>query len=284
MPASIDLKPVDASLAAPSCQASAKGAATMPQLEIHQFPCLSDNYGVLIHDREKAVTASIDAPEAAAVRQALAQKGWTLTHILTTHHHADHTGGNSALKSETGCTIVGPRAEAARIPGIDVALGDGDTYQFGSFEARVLDTPGHTAGHITYWLPDAGVAFAGDTLFALGCGRLFEDSAENMWASLSKLIALPPETKVYCGHEYTQANAKFALTIEPENDALQSRAKEIAELRSRGEPTLPTTIARELESNPFLRTQSPAIRKRLGMEDRADWEIFAEVRRRKDNA
>ena len=184
----------------------------MPKLEIHQFPCLSDNYGVLIRDAERGVTASIDAPDAKAVAAALKEKGWRLTHILTTHHHADHTDGNLALKAETKCTIIGPRAEAAKVPGIDKQVGEGDTFKFGAHEVRVFDTPGHTAGHITYWLPADGVAFVGDTLFAIGCGRVIEGNAQMMWASLQKLMALPKETLVYCGHEYTQANAKFALT------------------------------------------------------------------------
>lgn len=256
----------------------------MTDLIVHQFPCLSDNYGVLIHDSDKGLTASIDAPEAGAIRRALKDKGWKLTHILTTHHHADHTGGNKALKAETNCTIVGPKREAARIPGIDKSVAEGDSFEFGSFQVRVFDTPGHTAGHIAYWLPDARVAFAGDTLFALGCGRLFEEGAKTMWGSLSKLMELPPETTVYCGHEYTETNARFALTIEPENQALQERVSEIRKLRARDEPTLPTTIARELETNPFLRTASSAIRERLAMEDAEDWRVFAEVRRRKDKA
>lgn len=256
----------------------------MATLEIHQFPCLSDNYGVLIHDAENNVTASIDAPEASAVKKALAEKGWALTHILTTHYHADHTGGNMELKGETGCTIVGPKNEAERVPGIDVQVGDGDTVSFGAFTAKIFDTPGHTAGHISYWFPEAKVAFAGDTLFALGCGRLFEGDAQTMWNSLSKLKALPPETSVYCGHEYTQSNAEFAVTVEPGNHKLVARAEEIAALRAKGEPTLPTTIARELDTNPFLRPDSPEIRSNLNMADAQDWEVFGEVRRRKDNA
>jgi hydroxyacylglutathione hydrolase len=256
----------------------------MAELEIHQFPCLSDNYGVLIHDPEADVTASIDAPETEAVRAALAEKGWRLAHILTTHYHADHTDGNLPLKSETGCTIVGPRAEAGKVRGIDVEVGDGDTYQFGSFEVRVLDTPGHTAGHISYWIPEAKVAFVGDTVFAMGCGRLFEGDAKTMWNSLSKIIALPPETTLYCGHEYTQSNADFALTVEPGNEALQARAEEVRDLRAQGKPTLPTVLARELETNPFLRPGSAEIRANLGMEEAEDWEVFGEVRRRKDNA
>lgn len=254
----------------------------MTSLEIFQFPCLSDNYGVLIHDASANVTASIDAPEAAAVNEALAEKGWTLTHILTTHHHGDHTGGNDALKKATGCTIVGPRAEAARVPGIDVQVGEGDDVSVGSFTAKVIETPGHTAGEISYWFADPGVAFVGDTLFSLGCGRLFEGSAETMWASLRKLMDLPEETVIYCGHEYTLSNANFALTIEPGNQALQERADEVRTLREQGRPTLPTTIGRELETNPFLRPSSSEIQERLGMQGADEWRIFAEIRQRKD--
>jgi hydroxyacylglutathione hydrolase len=256
----------------------------MAALQVHQFPCLSDNYGVLIHDAERKLTASIDAPDAGTVAAALKEKGWRLTHILTTHHHGDHTGGNLALKGETKCTIIGPRGEAAKVPGIDKAVGEGDTFSFGGYEVRVLDTPGHTAGHITYWLPSAGIAFVGDTLFAIGCGRVIEGNAQMMWSSLQKLMELPKETTVYCGHEYTQANAKFALTVEPENEALQKRAKEVDGLRAAGKPTLPTKIGLELETNPFLRPASPAIQKRLGMAGKPEWQIFGEIRERKNRS
>jgi hydroxyacylglutathione hydrolase len=255
----------------------------MAKLEIHQFPCLSDNYGVLIHDSE-GPTAAIDAPDAKAVTAALKAKGWALTHILTTHHHHDHTGGNLELKSATGCTITGPRGEAAKIPGIDTQVGGGDTFRFGSHEVRVLDTPGHTAGHITYWLPQAGAAFVGDTLFAMGCGRVIEGNAQMMWESLKRLIALPRETVVYCGHEYTQANARFALTIEPDNAALQKRAKEVDALRAAGKPTLPTRMDIELETNPFLRPHVPAIQQRLGLVGKPEWQIFGEIRERKNRS
>src|SRR5262245_17348537 len=256
----------------------------MATLQIHQFPCLSDNFGVLIHDAEAGITASIDAPDATAVARALQEKGWTLTHILTTHHHLDHTAGNAALKAETGCTIIGPRGEAAKVPGIDRQVGGGDTFAFGPHQVQVLDTPGHTAGHITYVLPSAKVAFVGDTLFAIGCGRVIEGNARMMWDSLKKLMALPKDTAVYCGHEYTQANAKFALTIEPENAALVQRAKEVDAVRAQGKATLPTTIGVELETNPFLRPNAPAIQKRLGMEGRPEWEIFGEIRERKNRS
>jgi hydroxyacylglutathione hydrolase len=254
----------------------------MAKLDIHQFPCLSDNYGVLIRDAEAGVTAAIDAPDASQVAAALKEKGWRLTHILTTHHHGDHTAGNLALKADTKCTIIGPRGEAAKVPGIDKQVGEGDTFKFGSFEVRVLDTPGHTAGHITYLIPSAGVAFVGDTLFAIGCGRVIEGNAQMMWNSLQKLMALPKETQVYCGHEYTQSNAKFALTIEPENAALVKRAKEVDQLRAAGKPTLPTNIGIELETNPFLRPSVPAIQQRLGMTGKPEWQIFGEIRERKN--
>jgi len=256
----------------------------MAKLEIHQFPCLSDNYGVLVCDAEAGVVASIDAPDAGAVTRALADKGWRLTHILTTHHHGDHTTGNLALKAETKCTVIGPRGEASKVPGIDRAVGEGDTFMLGGHEVRVLDTPGHTAGHVSYWIPSAGVAFVGDTLFAIGCGRVIEGDAQTMWGSLRKLMALPPETTVYCGHEYTQANARFALTIEPDNAALQQRAREVDALRAAGRPTLPTTMAIELETNPFLRPHVAAIQQRLGMAGKPEWQIFGEIRERKNRS
>jgi hydroxyacylglutathione hydrolase len=260
------------------------GIITMAKLEIHQFPCLTDNYGVLIRDPGHDVTASIDAPDARTVAMALQDKGWRLTHIFTAHHHGDHTAGNLTLKGDTGCIIVGPRAEAAIIPGIDRPVGEGDTFKFGSHEVQVFDTPGHTAGHISYWMPSANVAFVGDTLFAIGCGRVIEGNAQMMWNSLKKLMALPKETAVYCGHEYTQANARFALTIEPENQALQKRAKEVDQLRAAGKPTLPTNIGIELDTNPFLRPHVSAIRKRLGMETSPDWQVFGEIRERKNRS
>lgn len=254
----------------------------MAALQIHQFPCLSDNFGVLIHDPEALLTAAIDAPEADKVSAALAEKGWRLTHILTTHHHHDHVGGHLQLKRETGCTIVGPRGEAGKIPGIDEVVGEGDSIAFGSHKVEVLETPGHTLGQVNYVIPSAKVAFCGDTLFAMGCGRVIEGTPQMMWNSLQKLMALPKDTAVYCGHEYTQANARFALTIEPDNAVLVGRAKEVDALRAAGKATLPTTIGLELETNPFLRPHVPAIQKRLGMEGRPLPEIFGEIRRRKD--
>lgn len=256
----------------------------MPAIQIHQFLCLKDNFGVLIHEPETNVTASIDAPDAPPIRDVLRLKGWRLTHILVTHHHADHTQGIADLKAETGCTVIGPRNESAKIKGLESLVGEGDSFSFGSVRVQVLDTPGHTAGHITYWLPSEAVAFAGDTIFAVGCGRVIEGSMEQMWNSLSKIAKLPPDTELYCGHEYTLANVKFALTIEPENEALQRRAAEVERLVAAGKPTLPTRVSEELATNPFLRAGSPAIRKRLGLEKAADWQVFAEVRERKNRS
>lgn len=256
----------------------------MPKLDFEQFVCLSDNYAVLIHDEEAGVTASIDAPDADAILEHLAAKGWRLTHLLITHHHADHTGGNLKLKKATDCTIIGPEAEAERIPGIDRAVREGDVINFGHFEIRVLDTPGHTVGHVAYWIPEARVVFVGDTLFAMGAGRIFEGNAEMMWGSLKKLRELPRDTEIYCGHEYTAANAQFALTMDPDNLALQNRAKEVDQLRAKGKPTLPTRVDRELETNPFLRPDVTAIRARLGMPFAPDWKVFAELRQRKNKA
>ncbi len=256
----------------------------MSKLVIEQFPCLSDNYAVLIHDAEAGVTASIDAPDADAILRRLAEKGWRLTHLLITHHHNDHTGGNLKLKEATDCTIIGPKAEAERIPGIDHAVGEGDVITFGHFDIKVLDTPGHTVGHIAYWIPEARAVFVGDTLFAMGAGRIFEGNAEMMWNSLKKLTQLPPDTEIYCGHEYTVANAQFALTVDPDNLALQNRAKEVDQLRAKGQPTVPTRLDRELETNPFLRPNVTAIRARLGMPFAPDWKVFAEIRARKNKA
>jgi len=255
----------------------------MAALQFYQFPCLEDNYGVLIHDPDSKETAAIDAPEAAAVRQALELKGWSLTHLFCTHHHVDHTAGIAELKQLSGCTVYGPKGESAKIPALDIALGEGDELTFGGRTVEIIETPGHTLGHMVYYIPSDTVAFAADTMFPLGCGRVFEGTLEQMWSSLAKLIALPKETIVYCGHEYTKANAKFALSIEPGNAALQKRAAEIDEKRARGEPTVPTTIALELETSPFVRPRSPEIQERLGMVGHSDAEIFAEVRRRKDN-
>ena len=252
-------------------------------IQIDQFTCRADNFGVLMHDSESGETALIDAPEEATILEAVKRTGWKPTMILTTHHHIDHVEANLSLKQKFNLKIIGPKAEADKIPGIDEQVKEGDVIRFGSEEIRVIETPGHTAGHVSFHLPKAKVAFTADTLFALGCGRLFEAPPPVMYASLKKLAALPPETVVYCGHEYTLSNARFALTIDPQNEALKARAAKIEKLRSEGEATLPTTIGEELETNPFLRWADPAIRKHLGMEGATDADVFAEIRKRKDN-
>lgn len=252
-------------------------------LEIHQFPCRSDNFGVLIRDTATGTVALIDAPEESAILAAIKETGWTPSLILTTHHHPDHVEANEALKARFGLEIVAPAAEASKIPGVDRTVREGDRIKVGESEAIVIETPGHTAGHVSFYFPEARVAFTADTLFALGCGRLFEAPPPVMHASLAKLAALPPETAVYCGHEYTLSNARFAVTIDPENMALAARATEVEQLRADGKPTLPTTIGRELETNPFLRAGDQAIRKHLGMEGATDADVFAEIRKRKDN-
>jgi len=254
----------------------------MSGLEIYQFPTRGDNYGVLIHEPATGATAAIDAPDAKELLAALHETGWTLSHILTTHHHHDHTAGNAAVKQVTGCTIVGPAKEASSIPGIDIEVKEGDTVEIGKARVRVIETPGHTKGHVSYHFPDDDVVFVGDTLFSVGCGKLLEGDAKTMWSSLSRLAGLPPQTKVYCGHDYTDNNCRFALTVEPENDALRARAAEVADLAEAGKPTLPTSIAQELATNPFLRPSSAAIQKRLGMEGDELWKVFGEIRRRKD--
>lgn len=252
-------------------------------LQIKQFMCLSDNFGVLVHDPESGRTASIDAPDAAAVAGAAEAQGWTITDIFTTHHHHDHVGGNLELKQRFGCRITGPRAEVEKIPGIDVAVGEGDTVSLGDFDFAVFETPGHTAGHIVYHCASAGLLFAGDTLFSMGCGRLFERGAADMWSGLKKLRTLPGETQLYCGHEYTLSNARFALSVDPGNEALKARAAEVEALREKGAPTLPVSLATEFATNPFLRPDDPAIRGRLGMEGASDEEVLGEIRKRKDN-
>jgi hydroxyacylglutathione hydrolase len=254
----------------------------MSPIEIHQFPCLQDNYGYLVHDREHGDTAAIDTPDAAAILAALEERGWRLTHIFNTHHHADHAGGNLELKRRTACRIVGPRADAARIPGIDVAVGDGDVFEHGAHRVEVYDTPGHTRGHIVYRFPDDDVAFVGDTLFAMGCGRLFEGTPAQMWSSLNKILNWPDSTRLYCAHEYTQANGRFALTVEPANRALVERVAEVARARAAGLPTVPTTVALEKATNPFLRARSRALQETIGMIGASEVEVFARTRALKD--
>jgi hydroxyacylglutathione hydrolase len=254
----------------------------MASLEVYQFPVLSDNYGLLLHDPGSGQTASIDAADAAAVKTALTSRGWSLSHILVTHHHSDHTDGVLALKQEFRAAVYGPAAESRPIPGLDRGLKGADRFTFAGHPVAVIFAPGHTTGHIVYHLPSDGLAFVGDVLFSLGCGRVVEGTMEDMWNSLDALRRLPPDTNVYCGHEYTEANARFALTVEPRNEALRRRAEEVKELRAKSLPTLPTTIAAELAANPFLRPESPEIRKNLARPQASNAEVFAELRERKN--
>ncbi|MGA2045299.1 MAG: hydroxyacylglutathione hydrolase [Roseiarcus sp.] len=251
---------------------------------VHQFICLQDNFGVLVHDSRSAATAAIDAPDADAIIAAAGARGWTLTDLLITHHHADHIQGIPGLKARfPALRIAGPAREASRIGALDVLLQEADYAHVGQIAARVLETPGHTAGHICYWFEDDELAFCGDTLFALGCGRVFETPLGVMWDSLAKLAErLPGETEIYCGHEYTEANARFAATIEADNVVLKDRIAEIGRRRAAGEATLPTTMTLELASNPFLRAEEPEVQAALGMSGADPAAVFAELRGRKD--
>jgi len=251
-------------------------------LQIEQLPVLSDNYVYLIRDPETGQTGVVDPAVAEPVLEALARLDWHLTHILNTHHHPDHVGGNETLIRATGCTVVGPRADRARIPGLVVEVGDGDTFALGNARAQVFDVPGHTRGHIAFWFEQAEALFCGDTLFALGCGRLFEGTPAQMWASLSKLKALPATTRVYCAHEYTQSNGRFALSVEPANPLLVARMRRVDELRAAGKPTVPSTLAEECATNPFLRPDSAEIQRTLGLAGAGLVEVFGATRARKD--
>jgi hydroxyacylglutathione hydrolase len=250
--------------------------------EIHLVPCLKDNYAYILHEPRTKAVAVVDPSEAAPVIDALRTRSLSLTHILNTHHHFDHTGGNLELKERTGAKIIGPRADADRIPGIDIQVGNGDLVAIGTAIAKVFDIPAHTRGHIAFWFEEAKAVFTGDTMFAMGCGRLFEGTPAQMWASLSTLARLPADTRVYCGHEYTQSNGRFALTLEPGNADLVARMKQVDELRNKGLPTIPSTIGLELKTNPFLRPDSPELRQAMSMETANVIDVFAETRRRKD--
>jgi len=248
-------------------------------IQIEIVPCLSDNYAYLVKSGESC--AVVDPSEPEPVRAALARTGWKLTHILNTHHHLDHTGGNLALKQETGAKVVGPGKDAARIPGIDIGVDEASGWEFDGRKVQVLEVPAHTRGAITFVID--GNAFTGDTLFVMGCGRLFEGDPAMMWTSLSKLMTLPGDTKVWCGHEYTQSNGRFALTLEPGNADLEARMRDVAAVRARGATTVPSTMELEKKTNPFLRPDSSEIRKSLGMETAGDVAVFGEIRARKDN-
>lgn len=251
-------------------------------LEIVTVPCLSDNYAFIAHDPATGATAVVDVPEAAPILKALRERDWTASHILITHHHADHVDGVKALAAATGAKVVGASADAHRLPRLDMAVAEGDMVRIGVEQAHVMEVPGHTVGHVAYHFPGAAVAFTGDTLMALGCGRVFEGTMQQMWTSLSRLAALPPQTLICSGHEYTLANGRFALTIEPDNPELVKRVEAVRIAREQGRPTVPSTLAEELATNPFLRAGEPAIRRALNMEGAGDAEVFAEIRRRKD--
>ena len=257
--------------------------STQGNMQIFQFPCLQDNYGYLIHDPATGATACIDTPETEPTFEALETTGWELSHILNTHHHWDHAGNNEPIKARTHCTVVGPGHDADRIPAIDSGVREGDIVSVGELQARVLETPGHTSGHIIYWFENDGAAFVGDTLFALGCGRVFEGTPEQMWTSLQKVAALPDDTSIFCAHEYTQANARFAVTVDPGNQALLDRAREIDELREKGLPTVPSKLGLEKATNPFLRPWSETLQNGLDMAGADEIKVWAETRRRKDN-
>jgi len=252
-------------------------------LDVTQIPVLSDNYVYLLRDRDSAKTAVVDPAVAGPVLKLLNERDWQLDYILNTHHHGDHVGGNRELKAATGCCIVGPAADRDRIPLIDQAVGDGDTFSLGDSRAKIFDVPGHTRGHIAYWFENDDALFCGDTLFSMGCGRLFEGTPAQMLTSLGKLRRLPDDTRVYCAHEYTETNGNFALTVEPANPDLQRRMEEVRELRARNAPTVPSTLGVERRTNPFLRPDSPEIRQSVGLVNASDVDVFAEVRRRKDS-
>jgi hydroxyacylglutathione hydrolase len=250
--------------------------------EIRLFLCRSDNYGVLLHDPESGATAAIDAPEAGPIEAALKAAGWNLTDILVTHHHADHTDGIKALKEKYKCRVVAPTAEADTIPAVDETVREGDKVKIGTLSANVIETPGHTLGHIAYWFHADSVAFVGDTLFSIGCGRVIEGTPGMMWRSLRKLRDLPDDTEIYCGHEYTAANIKFARTIEPDNAALVARAAQVQRQLAQGEPTIPTTIGEEKRANPFLRADVAEAAAGIGMAGKPAAQVFAEIRARKN--
>ncbi|MHC0053730.1 hydroxyacylglutathione hydrolase [Actibacterium sp. D379-3] len=252
-------------------------------LEIVTLPCLADNYAYLLHNADSGETAVVDVPEAGPILSALSERGWRLTDILITHHHWDHIDGLEALRAATGARVIGAAADAHRLPPLDLAVADGDAVTICGENALILDVSGHTVGHIAFHFPETGAVFTADSLMALGCGRVFEGTPAMMWASLSKLAALPPETLVCSGHEYTANNAKFALSIEPANSALISRQEAVTKARAAGQPTVPSLLSEELATNPFLRASLPQVKMGLDMAGSSDTEVFAEIRRRKDH-
>ena len=251
-------------------------------LELVTVPCLADNYAYLVHDADSGQTAVIDVPEAGPILAALSAHQWQLSDILITHHHDDHIQGVEALRAATGAMVLGAAADAHRLPRLDLPLTEHDSFSIGRESVRVIDVPGHTIGHIAFHFPESRLAFTADSLMAGGCGRLFEGSARQMHASLQKLAALPPDTLICSGHEYTASNLRFALTLEPENPRLISRAAKVAERRTKGLPTVPVLLTEELATNPYLRAHLPALKTAVGLPDADDVTVFAEIRARKD--
>lgn len=254
----------------------------MAALECVQFTYGSDNYGVLIHDKDTGQTACIDAGDAQAAIDALSEKGWVLSHLLITHHHGDHTAGLMDIKSETGCKVIGPEQLSAPIEGIDIHVNDNSEFEFANRTVKVLHTPGHTTDMMNYYFAEDKLVFTGDTLFSMGCGRLFEGNADMMLTSINKLKALPDDTLVYCAHEYTATNARFALDVDPDNAALQTRASEVTALRSEGKATVPSLLGLERQTNPFLRTDNTDLAAALSMTGSGEVAIFAELRERRN--
>ena len=254
----------------------------MPEpLQIELVPMLKDNYAYLLHDRASGATAIVDPSEAEPGMKAAKARGWTITHVLDTHHHNDHCGGNLGIKKATSAKVVGPAYDRERIPGIDIAVDEQSGFELGAHPAQVLFIPGHTKGHIAFYFPFSKALFCGDTLFSIGCGKMFEGSPDVMWASLLKLRALPDDTLVYCGHEYTEANLRFAVDVDPGNDELWRRQAEVQQLRAAGKPTIPVLLGDEKRLNPFLRADQPALKARFGP-DRPNHEVFGAIRAAKD--
>ncbi|WOI55078.1 hydroxyacylglutathione hydrolase [Palleronia sp. LCG004] len=251
-------------------------------LTITTIPCLSDNYAFLIGDGTR--TALVDVPEAEPILEALDRNSWSLDEVWLTHHHSDHVDGLDKVRERfPDLRVTGARSDRDRLPNLDRDVADGEQFDFAGNEVRVLDVPGHTVGHIAFYIPDSGAAFTADTLMAFGCGRVFEGSMAQMWKSLCRLRALPEDTLIYSGHEYTEKNANFALTIEPDNLALRKRAEDIAERRARGEATVPSTLREEIATNPFLRADLESVKEAISMQRSDDVEVFAEIRSRRDD-
>lgn len=251
-------------------------------LELVTLPCLQDNYTYLLHDPTSGATAVVDVPDAAPVLAELARREWRLTDILLTHHHSDHIDGVAALRAATGAKVWGAEADRSRLPRLDWSLWERDRVTLGGEEGVVIDVPGHTVGHIAYYFAASGLAFTGDSLMAGGCGRLFEGRPEQMWDSLQKLAALPGETLICSGHEYTASNLRFAATIEPENPALAARTMRVAVARGQGRATVPSRLSGELATNPYLRAGLASVKTAVGMAGASDLEVFTEIRARKD--